>query len=91
MKSFRVFAAAAVVMVGAIGACSSEAGADSTEANDVVLRGKDYTEYFKDEGDGKNYLYTRTEWDDQAGNHCVVVTGHSESTVAIACTPKSRG
>lgn len=53
--------------------------------NDRVLKGKDFIEVFKDDGGGKNYLYTITEFKDKWGRECTVVTGDSEKTIALDC------
>lgn len=57
--------------------------------NDKVLRGDraEYTEYFKQDSAGgrKNYLYTATDVPAPKPGHCLVVTGDSEQTIAIAC------
>lgn len=58
--------------------------------NDIVLKEKDYTEIFKNEGHDKNYLYTRTEIPAPKPGKCIVVTGDSEQTIALFCnTDKS--
>lgn len=63
-------------------------GADDSD-NDRVLRGDkgDYIEVFKkDSGGGsKNYLYTITEFKDEWGRQCTVVTGASETAIALDC------
>jgi hypothetical protein len=62
--------------------------ADSKD-NDRVLKGTQFIEVFKDDGDGKNYLYTITEFKDKWSRNCTVVTGDSEKTIALDCeTPR---
>lgn len=58
---------------------------DSGKDNDRVLKGKEFIEVFKDDGNGKNYLYTITEFKDRWGRKCTVVTGDSEQTIALDC------
>lgn len=58
--------------------------ADSKD-NDRVLKGKDFTEVFKDDGNGKNYLVTHFLVDAPPPGKCIVITGDSEKTVAVAC------
>jgi len=57
--------------------------------NDRILRGdlNDYIEVFKrdSENGDKNYLYTITEFEDDWGRQCTVVTGDSEMTIALDC------
>lgn len=70
---------AAVVLFGATAAVASS-------NNDVVLHENQYKEYFKQEGHGdKNYLYTVTSITDPFGRRCVVVTGASETAIALDC------
>lgn len=59
--------------------------------NDRVLKEEDYVEVFKKEGNGdKNYLYTITEFEDEWGRLCTVVSGDSEKTMALDCTDSRR-
>lgn len=54
--------------------------------NDRVLKEDKYIEVFKQEGRGdKNYLYTITEFKDEWGRQCTVVTGSSETAIALDC------
>jgi hypothetical protein len=71
----------AVVVAGLAGGV---VGAGDTD-NDRVLKGKDFIEVFKDDGNDKNYLYTITEFKDRHGRVCTVVTGDSEKTIALDC------
>ena len=71
----------AIVVLGLAGGVVS---ADSKD-NDRVLKGKDFIEVFKDDGGGKNYLYTITQFKDSWGRECTVVTGDSEKTIALDC------
>lgn len=80
---------AAAVLAGGVAYAS-----DTEKANDVVLRDRpssgppQYLEFFKKEGtNGKNYLYTLTQIATPGGNYCTVVTGDSERTIAISCSP----
>jgi len=66
----------------------SDVGADGKD-NDRVLKGRDFIEVFKDDGGGKNYLYTITEFTDRWGRKCTVVTGDSEQTIALDCQDKA--
>ncbi len=55
-------------------------------SNDIILKEDKYNEYFKKEGNGdKNYLYTETEFKDRWGRECTVVTGASETAIALDC------
>lgn len=67
---------------------------DAEKVNDIVLRDRpangpaQYLEFYKKEGNGdKNYLYTLTQVATPGGNYCTVVTGDSEKTIAISCSP----
>lgn len=79
-------AAALLLVVGG----SAEA-VDRRAENDVVLHDLQppgYTEYFKQEGNGKkNYLYTVTRFITAEGVYCVVSTASSESSIAMQCFP----
>jgi hypothetical protein len=74
---------ALVLLIG----CSGDSGGGGTgpTSNDRVLTGKQFTEVFKNDGNGKNYLYTITEFTDKFGRNCTVVTGDSEKTIALDC------
>lgn len=70
---------AAVVLFGTTAAVAST-------SNDTVFNEKQYREYFKQEGHGdKNYLYTVTGITDPFGRRCTVVTGASETAIALSC------
>jgi len=71
------------LLLAALAGCAISA--DSGKDNDRVLRGKEFIEVFKDDGDGKNYLYTITEFKDRHGRVCTVVTGDSEKTIGLDC------
>lgn len=83
-RALAVLAAFVVISCGG----SAPAGADDT-SNDRVLRGdhSEYIEVFKKDSAGgrKNYLYTVTEFKDQWGRECTVVSGDSEQTIALDC------
>lgn len=86
MKKLVVVVVLAVSLaLGACGSSDDAGGGGGTTSNDKVLTGNQYTEVFKDEGDGKNYLYTITEFDNSSGERCTVVTGDSEQTIALSC------
>lgn len=92
MNKRRVAGAVALVAALGLGACSSDAsGGGGTVANDKVFTNNSgYTEVFKDEGNGKNYMYTYSEFDNANGEHCTVVTGDSEKTISISCSTKPK-
>lgn len=73
-------------VVAILSGCNTDAiaGDDNTK-NDTVFHQDQYREFFKEEGDGKNYLYTVTEWDAKDGRHCIVVSGDSEKTITMSC------
>lgn len=80
----KALAGASVAAAVLFGATAASAGT----ANDTVLHESDYTEVFKQEGHGKkNYLYTITGFKDSFGRNCTVVTGASETAIAIDCQP----
>lgn len=72
-------------VVGSIVGFGVGAIATAGTSNDRVLGENQYNEYFKKEGSNKNYLYTETEFKDAWGRKCTVVTGASESTIALSC------
>ena len=79
------FWGSAIVTGVAIGGAFSY-GAWAGSDNDRVLGEDKYIEVFKKEGRGdKNYLYTITEFEDAHGRQCTVVTGASETSIAIDC------
>lgn len=85
-----LMAAAALLVIVAVASAvtvtvsNNGAGASNT-SNDHVNKGQDFQEYFKDDGDGKNYLYTATQVDAPPVGKCIIVTGDSERTVSVSC------
>ena len=82
----KILLAILAVSVFGIAACGDDDdGGNGPTGNDRVLKGNDFIEVFKDDGNGKNYLYTITEFKDRWGRNCTVVTGDSEQTIAVDC------
>jgi hypothetical protein len=75
-----------VVAATLVGVALFTGAAAASTKNDRVLHEDRYVEVFKQEGHGdKNYLYTITEFTDRFGRDCTVVTGASESAIALQC------
>jgi hypothetical protein len=76
-----------LVAVGLAGLALFTGTAAASSKNDRVLHEDKYIEVFKQEGKGgdKNYLYTITEFVDGYGRKCTVVTGASETAIALDC------
>lgn len=82
MKKALIGAGVAALVLLGTGAASA-----GTQ-NDRVLHEDKYIEVFKQEGHGdKNYLYTITGFKDSFGRNCTVVTGASETAIALDCQP----
>lgn len=84
----RVFVGALVSLLVVGGHSALADGPSKNTDNDVNLVSPGgFTEYFKRDSSGgrKNYIYTRTEFVDGHGRVCTVITGASESTLAIDC------
>jgi hypothetical protein len=88
MRDRNALAVGAAIGIGAALSIAAVALADD-EDNDRILRGDrgEYIEVFKKDSSGgeKNYLYTITEFEDAWGRQCTVVTGDSETTIALDC------
>ena len=87
MAAMALIVIVAVTSLVTVNISQNSAGASNT-SNDHVLKGQDFQEYFKDDGDGKNYLYTTSLIDAPAPGKCVVITGDSEKTVTVYCNNK---